>query len=728
MPSHVNTIKEPFVIALMSAIIGAATYFMINKFSGKNLSRRNQWQAYLHKLDKIEKEVMRRTTEGYSLEKRLPTQLELLKLSDECLSLTEAQHGRGKGNYAAFFVFFYRICEKAQTTFYPYEHLLFQKSQDGFVTLLDGGRRAKLQQEYMNSIRKPFIDQGGLWAGGRSAIDNTILSTIMPKNELDAILATNGLKRYMLISLQKNQKRILQNVSHWLGFDLTKVSSDLVRKTLSDTAIPFAELKVNTNLLPFKLLLKYGNPIEDSGQLPDDIKTKLWQMSKDRFINSNCPLTELSRSFSAFVKSKPGEFVTSADLKIKSNLRAKKLHWLAQTVGLWSNQLGGLSRSSLENLTPIRYFPVSWTRKFPLADINDAGQRIIIRDSNSEETSMIRANQAPYQLQHGMSMSTSGFIEGSINHSNLLYRLGIPLKSGTTLMNLYCDIEKVLREVYLLNPKSFSNQLGERDIFLSVGQNAISGSSIQQTQHTHVFEGTLQDFPIYQNLATNHKILTIWGNEFEFVQVGKTEDAFYLKIFIANPIDENYIECMVNLRMSLLEKFGGSKKIDFHFHVIPDGKGKFLVIFAPIIRLERELKEGHFVFTNPDLGKTDRDLGLHEGCINLAQASGTWEVFGKDKEKIDKILKNGKAALGNLWDFTAKKGSRSHVIQFLQAYHKNKKVKSDDINGQTMLYGYQPKTKMPAPLLATPKEIELRDEGGRSWQRSRSLKGEGYIS
>lgn len=692
--SHsIQIIQKPLVKISISTILGLMAYFIYKRWTRKKAVEKNieknieqgikesievdiktQWEAYLKKLETIEREVVRRTKENYSLEKRLPTQLEILKLAEECYKLTEIMYGQGKGDYSAFYMFFYRICEKAQTTFYAYHQLPLKQSNDKFLTLFDLETRSKLQKEYMLTIRKPFIDQGGLWAGGRSAIDNTTLSTIMPKHERDTILAANGLKRFMLMYAQKKVQKMLNKMQ---------------------------KKSPNESLLGNKKI------IEDCGQLPPhiNINARIWLLAEDRFMNmssaktssektshaktssakksATCDIkihsenselnTALFHSFSQFVKSKPGEFITLVELnhhlksQPESRLQPKHAHWLIQIVGLWQNQLGGISRTSLENLTPIRYFPIQWKRKFALEDFNQVGQRITIRSANSIEFSRIRVNQGGYMPQHGMSLSSGGYVEGLADHHSLLYRMGIPIDPGASLTNMYCDIEKVLTEAYKLNPKTKDGKLLPSQTYLILGQNSICGSSVQQTQHTHIVHGSIKDLPIYHGVS-DFKMQTTLELEIEFVPVGKRVDAFYLRIKTTNLMDEKLMKCLLDLRLSLLEKFGANK-MDFHFHVIPDGNGQFMIIFAPLIRLGRTQKNDIFIFSNPELHLTDNEFNLPiEGCINLAQGTGTWGIAFSDKEKVANVVKEGKASLTRLWDFTAKKGSREEVMQFLHKH------------------------------------------------------------
>lgn len=662
MPPPSSQVQKTTVLTFMSVIAGSAIYII-----GRRLWNKAKWQDYVHKLKTIEKEVARKTSLGYSLEKRLPTQVELLKLSEECFVLTESLHGKGKGNYAAFYSFFYKICEISQTTFYNYAALSLQKSKDEFITLLDIDVKNALQKNYMDKVRKPFIDQGGLWAGGRSPIDNTTLATIMPNHEVKAMLTASGLQRFMLTYIQKKQKAILKKVSELLGFDLTKVSADLVKITLSDTSIPFSSQKINSQHISFQLLLKYGTPLEDWGQVPQEIKEKLWKMVKERFKEPTVT-NPVFDAFSKFAKDKPGDFVTAEDLKIstENNLQPRQLRWLAPMAGLWSNQLGGLSRTCIENHTPIRYFLMQWIRTSALEDLNDKGQRVTIRAASCHESSRVRANQGLYQREHGMSMSSSGLPEGLKQHNTLLYRLGIPVESGAPLSNLYCDIEKILREIYFLNPKTSNSSLLQGETYFTVGQNCISGSSVPQTQHTQISAGILTDFPIYHMLPAHCKFELSIDTVVELVPVGKKEDAFYLRITTNNPIAKNFIQCLIDLRMSLLEKFGGSKKIDFHFHAIPDGKGNFVIIFAPIARLEKREINKSTVYVNPDSGETHAKLGLPVEHIHLGNGAGTFGISFSDKQTVEKVVKEGKALLCKLWDFTALKGSKEHAADFFQ--------------------------------------------------------------
>ena len=121
---------------------------------------------------------------------------------------------------------------------------------------------------------------------------------------------------------------------------------------------------------------------------------------------------------------------------------------------------------------------------------------------------------------------------------------------------MQCDIEKILREVVGLNPNSMELKRLSEETFLTVGQNTISGSSIQITQHTQISEGKLENFPIYCKLASQHRSKTNIGI-IEWVQVGQHEDAFFLKIITDNPTADDFIHALITLRIMLLTNTWG---------------------------------------------------------------------------------------------------------------------------------------------------------------------------
>jgi len=639
-----------------------------------------KWELFLKKLKGIEGEVERKTKEGYALQNRIPTQVELLTLSEECLSLSEAWHGQGKGNLSCFYQFFQRICETAQITFYKYSDLSMLKSKDGFASLLelDVEKRNKLQKTYSDAVQGPYLRQGGLWKGGRSAIDNSILSNVMLKEDPTIIAA--GLRRVMVGYIKKKQRAIIETLRKNTP-EHTKFSDFELVKTHFQCSI--ANKKINKEGLPFQLLLKTGKLLEDWGQVPQSCKEALYKLAVDRTIaqvssNANSAPKLLFNTFVKFVKDNPGVFIDSkafnwdelfsgsdktGALAAFKKLSPKQLHWLIYSVGLWSGQLSISTRARIENDSPIHYIPFSWIRKFNLENIMD-GKKAIVRFGKSKETSMIRVNQGAYQPYHGLSMSTSGLVEGLKNHNTLLYKLGIPVDPTATISNMHCDIEKILREVVFLNPQTSIDKCLPGEAYMTVGQNSVAGSSIKATQHTQIYAGHLKDFPVFDQLKAKSTVSTTVEAKVEFVQVGNKPDAFYLKLTTHNPIADNFIKCLIELKMSLLEKFGGIEKIDFILQATPDGAGNFVVIFAPHARLEMRNQN---VYYNPESDENNVALQLPAEHLHLANATGHWGLdFNQDKAILEATLQDGRSMLAHVWDFASKVGTYQHSLQYLQ--------------------------------------------------------------
>ncbi len=610
-----------------------------------------RWNIFLKKLEALEKEVERRTQAGYALQNRMPTQTELLQLSTECLYLSESYHGKGKGNLSCFYHFFYRINEKAQLTFYEYSALPTLKSADGFASPLDTDKKNKLQAKYFSEVQGPHIQQGGLWKGGRSAIDNTILSNVSLKAEAAVTQAAAGLKRLLVAYIQKKQKWIIKELRA-LNPSSTASDSELVRTHFQNSAGTSSVSKINKDSLALQLLLKMGKTLENWGQLPQESKVAIWKMAVEKSVTPGDSSKSLFDLFVKFVQENPGAFFDAS----------KQLHWLIQITGLWSGKLVVFTRTKVENDSPIRYIPFSWTRKYNLENVV-GGKKIVVRYGKSKETSMIRTNQGAYEPHHGMSMSTSGLLEGSENHNTLLYQLGIPLDPTATISNMHCDIEKILIESYLLNPKIPRDRLLPGEAYLTVGQNSVSGSSIKATQHTQIFSGTIEEFPVYSQLKAELITGARFEAKIELVQVGKKADAFYLKLTTDNPTSDHFLQCLIDLKMSLLKKFGGIEKIDFLVHSIPNLNGNFSVIFVPHVRLEVRDKN---VFYNPDSGENHVALGLPAEHLHLANALGSWGIDFNNSNMLEPALKGGRETLEKLWDFTSKSGTRDCVLQFFQ--------------------------------------------------------------
>ncbi len=750
-----------------------------------------RWQSFIKKLEAIEIEVVRKTETGYSLDNRMPSQKVLLTLSEECQNLADEWYGSGKGNLSCFYLFFYRICEKAQITFYPYESLVFKqtdagkaglakvsaliKSADGFVSVLDAGEKERLERkEYRETILYPYLRQGGLWAGGRSAIDNTILPSVVSQGKGMALVQKQGvlkviMKWYkniykkrnpgkeitdwvqlgsvkanlwkmiiqepLLNFIQRKQKAILGLVSKISQLSAASKQPQAAQlsqaphasheshssqvSTMPQIKEPFQtsqpsppkipspnpesdspiedikyleelavkdngkiliENKIDKEHILFRLLRQYKTPLteENLTKFYDEwsqltpVEKDQWLLLTDEALDSSVAET-LAGRFAKFAKSNPGEYFTATNRPDKPTIASKApttqglYHWWVMDQGLQKKQLIKFKRTEIEDLSPIRYWPKSWLRRFPLENII-GGKRIIIRPKQSLETSRFRVNQGPYQPAHCLSMASSGLPEGLELHNNPIYNLGIALDPKAAIIsNQHCDIEKCLTEAFLLNPKTNLPLPGESHI--TVGANSYAGSSIKQTQHNQISQGSLADFPIYLHARNVNIAFNNQAGIFELILVGKKPDTFFLKITTDDPRRDEVVACLIELKMQLLETFGGTEKVDFHFHVIPDGKGKFSIIFAPLAPLIKKFDERYKseVFYNPELELSHRDLGLPVEHIHLANANGVWGLyFDNDKAMIETIRQKGRETLVALWDFTSKRGAFECVADFLK--------------------------------------------------------------
>lgn len=690
-----------------------------------------KWQNYLNKLNRWEAEVERRTKAGFSLENRLPSQTQLLKLSEECLTLSNEYYGIGNGNLSSFYLFFHRINVKAEATFYAYKDLPLKTSKDGYVTILDLDKKTELQNKYNEEIQAPYLRQGGARKTGRSPIDDSNRPLTLPKDEGKALLASYGLKRFMvayfnhkaqkhsavdasklassdqelkskledvgqlpahtknaiwdlvikqpfLAYIQKQQIQILNKISHAEPYfskkiDLLSTEATVVRKILQEDLKSLSELGFKTDTPFFKLLQSTGKPLtEEDWSLifPSNKKeltkvlNELLKLLDDAFFD---PIAgTVFEHYGKFLKSNPGEFF------LPTSIIPETRHYTPQELQVFLHAQGTksenaplrhINRTALERKSPVRYFPYTWKRKFPLASLTE-----LIRAANSLETSRTRANQGLYSKAHGMSMSSNGLPEGFDARTRFLplFQSGIPIDpTASKVANIHCDIEKILRELAIfnprMNPKTGKPMQGEG--FLTVGQNSAAGSSIKQTQHTQISEGVLEEFPLYNNAPKTGKFCEKLQSEINCIQVGNSEDAFYLRITTDNPQNDDLIKALIDLKMSLLKTFGGNDKIDFHFHGIPRGDGKFVIVFAPLTRLV----QNGAIFINPDLGKSHKDLDLPVEHIHLSNACASpWGVSFTDQRTVDHVINNGEKTLRKLWDFTAKKGAFDHVQKYLQ--------------------------------------------------------------
>ena len=175
---------------------------------------------------------------------------------------------------------------------------------------------------------------------------------------------------------------------------------------------------------------------------------------------------------------------------------------------------------------------------------------------------------------------------------SLRHQLNLPRDPKSKLKNWFLtDIEKVIIECTYLNPAAEDEHMllpGEK--YYDVGQNTKAGSSISDTQHTQIWNGSTKSYKVYE-LENNPQFSKSINAFVDIVQVGTNVDAFYLKFKTKTPLNISLLEILTDLRIAFLKAFGGVRFVDFNFKAMADERGYYAIFLHPVCMLEKESEE-----------------------------------------------------------------------------------------------------------------------------------------
>lgn len=233
------------------------------------------------------------------------------------------------------------------------------------------------------------------------------------------------------------------------------------------------------------------------------------------------------------------------------------------------------------------------------------------------------------------------------------------------------DIEKIVQECWQLNPHGPSSSVLPGEMFVNVGQNPKVGSSIKQTQHTQICEGSLLNYPILQMTSPEgpKKSTKLCNALLDFIDIGPQDSSledcgFFLKVTCVDPTQPAIVAFLVDLRLSLLANFGGAEVLDFLVTAVSDGQGRFVILFAPIPHLEKigpepaDLAE----WANPVTGDSSRAACIEEARLDFGKGVGQFLV---NKPALrEQLLKSGEDTMRRIWAFNRVPGLRKFVQRF----------------------------------------------------------------
>eukprot|EP00163_Fabomonas_tropica_P023293 TRINITY_DN40588_c0_g1_i1.p2 TRINITY_DN40588_c0_g1~~TRINITY_DN40588_c0_g1_i1.p2 ORF type:complete len:762 (+),score=128.68 TRINITY_DN40588_c0_g1_i1:2408-4693(+) len=641
----------------------------------------SQWLPFIKELRDATLEALTRTCQESAPEKRMPPQSTVLSYLKRCKALTEQWYGPGSGNYSVVYSWFLRTIEQAKLTAYAYEELETVISTDGYVQVLDSGLRRQLYGSASSSTEALGADEA-LLAGnvshkqGDSAIDNTVLHNVMSPRKATMLLAGGSVRQVLIKTMARRQQGYIEVLSQLEDEPLATSSPEAVKYVIkkwveSDGGLTLLQEKgVDLQSPSWANLSRTGRVVGDWSELSDDNRREIARRMAGEFTNGKegeegasttrkasprdgAKIGELF-DFISWTKEHPGK-IYKGD---------KKLHKKLLLLGMWSNEIAVLKRSHMESHTIHRYLPLEWNRICPLWTIDSKTDDVcVLRVQGKVEYSRIRSNHFPYQEAHGISVSSGGMVEGADQHGSLAYEFGsaMPTDEGNfKLPNWYAsDIEKILEEVTLLNPCEGRAHLLPGEEYHEVGQNPKDSSSIGMTQHTHISNSTLAEWPLYHQEQNPMWVPEI-GGSVDIVQVGSYFDSFFVKITTRKPNHPAIKSLLVDLRHALLSKF--KRGIDFNVAAFPKADGYFSVIFTPLVMVER-VPDAPYDRCNPDTGERASQFNLPCGSLDVSSGKGCLHILDPNQQEY--AAQHGHEVMKSLYDFCRKQGARAVVRKFL---------------------------------------------------------------
>jgi len=402
---------------------------------------------------------------------------------------------------------------------------------------------------------------------------------------------------------------------------------------------------------------------EDQPKLQAEISRLLGYVADDAAAAPRADATDDFERFVAWCRDKPGEFFDGEKWK----------HTHVKIAGLWNDQVVVVRRSAMEKFTNARFFPIAWTRTQPLWAVTSSGP-VKIRSENILESSSVRVNECPYAHLHGMSLSGAGFASDEKPNEKrkekgkrygILMELQWIKDPNAAIENWgLTDIEKIVQETWNMNPHGIKEHNLPGEGFVYVGQNPKVGSSIKATQHTQLSAASALDYPFF-SVSTNPVQSDKLNATIDLVDVGPNsvdEDkrGCLIKVVSRTPTNPDILAILVQLRLLILQQFGGSEAIDFLCGCASDEQGSFITLFVPIAQLQKV--EG--VWTNPLTKETQKDVDLDEPRIDYGKGVGHY--LQERPELKEQCWKSGEEYLRRVYAFNRIPGCRAAMAEFIK--------------------------------------------------------------
>lgn len=644
------------------------------------------WAPLLSELEQHKAEIRNRKAKGFRIHDCFPLQgHQIVELRDQVLHLTEIWYGSSRGgNLSSLYKWFMEAMHILGVTAYSFDSIPRDVSTDGWATSIDGQARATALKE-KGSVDASYVAAGGAkQRQGRSAIDNTVLRNVFMPQEARELLLGRRLRKALCKFLVIRQLAFLRRLSVHLELDLLWMASEAsgynnhgavqaVLKSLPHVAIKAAG--GDPDSMCYRSLVDRGSVLAGFGQLvPRDqqvvqeLARKLLGLGQVQPARSDSP--DVFERLVAWCRDRPGEFFEGD----------KRQHVEVKIAGLLAGKVIIVKRSSMERFSLARYFPINWIRSQPLYGVTGAGP-FPVRPADMSEASHVRVNECPYAPLHGMSLSGGGFASDprvkkrcgrNVGYSLLMELQWVRDPSANVENWFLTDIEKILHESWQLNPHGRRSMILPGEVFINVGQNPKVGSSIRETQHTQLCEGSLASYP-FLNLSSKPRHSSALGASVDLVSVGPreaTQDqcSFMLKLEADNVVSPKVLEFLVSLRLHLMKQLGGGEAIDFLVYAISNEQGGFMVVFAPIAQLLKvgDEKPDFANWANPLTGESSESCGLQEARVDFGKGLGQFLV---SKPALrEQILHGGEELLRRIWAFNRVPGAREVVEGYVHGH------------------------------------------------------------
>jgi len=649
------------------------------------------WGPMLDRLEDHEDEIRRRIRRGYRKHDCFPLQgHQIAELRDHILHLTEIWYGTTcGGNLSSFYRWFMKAMDTLGVTAYSFSAIPVEHSPDGWTVVVDGAaRRDALKGK--KSTDASYVAAGGIsQAQGRSAIDNTTLVNVFTALEARVLLVGRRLRKTVCRFIALRQTCILRRLSVQLKVNLegraredsTGRSHRVVRavlRALSSEDLSSIGIDPEESFC-FRVLRARGSVLAGFGQLELADQQVVWEKMRNELLPTGVEAGWISPHpgsqdvFDRLVlwcRDRPGEYFETDRLR----------HFLVLVSGIWAGKIVLVKRSAMERMTLARYFALSWRRSQPLwACLR--GEPAILRAAGMLEASRVRVNECPYAKLHGMSLPNSGFAFDQRRQTGKKQLKGYSLMMEMQWVNdpasnvenwFITDIEKILSESWHLNPHGPRSTMLPGEMFVNVGQNPKIGSSIKATQHTQLCEGSLSSYPLLQlSSSAGPRSSKALDAAVDLIAVGPAEAdsaecGFLLKIVTTRPTEPALVRFLVDLRLRLLENFGGAEALDFLVTSVGDENGGFVVLFAPIPQLEKIGSEPPDLaaWANPLTGESSEIVGLEEARIDFGKGVGQFLCLKPALR--EQLLSNGEDTLRRIWAFNRVPGVHDAVASFVE--------------------------------------------------------------